>query len=695
MTMGLRVTIFLSFMFLFFTHSLSAQRKEMPQAKQGVLDLRDWQFEKGNVPLTGEWQFFWKQLKKPQDMFAESSANKKYIFVPHASWTVYKEQGKSIPTFGYASYYLKVLLPQQAVGKVLSLDLKNTATSMNIFVNDLPLVQVGTVGKTAQEAKPRYLHDTRSFVTQSNELDLLIQVANFTYAKSGLWTTFSMGYQKNIHQKKYLSFAYDLFLFGVLSIMFFYHIGLVLLQKKEKSYLYFALFTFWFAIRILLRGEMFVTNLLPHINFGLQIRIEYLTYFLGLPFFYWFLYYTFYGVFSKRIGWFISGTTAVFSSLVLFAPVHVFTNSILYFQIFTFAGILLMAYGMLVAVRRKKVGSGITFLGSFIFALTVINDILYMNYISPVSELFAFGLFVFILAQSFVLAKKFSRTFSELEVLSNYLQKLSIANNRFVPQDLLNFLTKKDVVDFNLGDYRSSYMSVLFCDIHNFIEISESMTPKESFGFLNSYFKNITPSVKEHYGFIDKYIGDGIMALFPTGSENAIGAAIKIHKKIRDYNYFYQQNNIPDIRAGIAIHSGMVMLGAIGENERLTATAVSPTVSIASRLETMTKLFGSLVIVSEQTKKESTVEYQYRRVGKMQFSKDIRPSLIYEVLDACSEQQKNLRLKTRDSFDEALRLFEKKEFEKAKEKFEGITKINPDDLACIYYLNYMEFSNVS
>jgi class 3 adenylate cyclase len=95
------------------------------------------------------------------------------------------------------------------------------------------------------------------------------------------------------------------------------------------------------------------------------------------------------------------------------------------------------------------------------------------------------------------------------------LSKINVAYGRFVPHEFLRFLGHKSIVDVHLGDQVQKEMSILFADIRNFTTLSEGMSPKENFDFLNSYLKRVGPVIRNHNGFIDKYIGDAVMALFP------------------------------------------------------------------------------------------------------------------------------------------------------------------------------------
>ena len=163
--------------------------------------------------------------------------------------------------------------------------------------------------------------------------------------------------------------------------------------------------------------------------------------------------------------------------------------------------------------------------------------------------------------------------------------KLTKAYQRFVPKQLLEYLGKDSILDVKLGDQVSINMSILFADIRSFTSISEKMSPEENFKFVNSYLNNIGPLIRKNNGYIDKFMGDGVMALFKTSEKDAIIAAIEMHKSLNSYNQKSSINGQDPIKIGIGINTGKMMLGTLGESNRMEGSVISDAVNIASRLE--------------------------------------------------------------------------------------------------------------
>ena len=168
-------------------------------------------------------------------------------------------------------------------------------------------------------------------------------------------------------------------------------------------------------------------------------------------------------------------------------------------------------------------------------------------------------------------------------------KEMASAFSRFVPTEFLQLLGQDSLLSVSLGDAVERDITVVFSDIRAFTSLSEQMSPEESFAFLNSYLSGVGPVIRNHRGFIDKYIGDAVMALFPEDPADALHAAIAMQRFVREFNEQRLVEGRPEIRIGVGLHHGRVMLGTIGEDKRLEGTVISDAVNIASRLEGLTK----------------------------------------------------------------------------------------------------------
>ena len=261
---------------------------------------------------------------------------------------------------------------------------------------------------------------------------------------------------------------------------------------------------------------------------------------------------------------------------------------------------------------------------------------------------------------------------------------------KFVPREFLEFLGRDNILDVKLGDQIQQEMSIMFTDIRDFTSLSEKMTPKENFDFINAYLKRVGPVVRSNKGIIDKFIGDAVMALFPETSENAVIASINMHKAVMEYNKHREIDGFVPIRIGIGIHRGLLMLGTIGDDQRMQSTVIADAVNLASRIEGLTKYYSASTLMSEEAFKtiptENLKNYNYRLLGKMIVKGKSKPVLIYDFYDSDTEELAALKKETSEDFQVGLELFYNQSFAEASVRFNEVAKKNPNDKAARLYL---------
>lgn len=272
------------------------------------------------------------------------------------------------------------------------------------------------------------------------------------------------------------------------------------------------------------------------------------------------------------------------------------------------------------------------------------------------------------------------------EKLTEEEQKQLAMFRKFVPLEFLQSLDKRDWLDIKLGDHVEHDMTVLFNDIRSFTLLSEKMSVEDNFEFINSYFKYIYPPIQSHGGFVDKYIGDAIMALFYHTRE-AIDAGIDMHKALLEYNKTRESEQKLPIEIGIGLHTGKLMLGIIGVEYRMQGTVISHTVNLASHLEALTKLYGSAMLVSHYVLAGNMDLYPTRKIGKVKMLGEVTTYMeIYEILPAEKEAIFSLKLASKPFFEEGIKLFFEKRFAEASVQFTHSLKEYPKDKAAQYYL---------
>jgi signal transduction histidine kinase len=209
--------------------------------------------------------------------------------------------------------------------------------------------------------------------------------------------------------------------------MGFYHLGLFTLRSNERSTLYFGLFCFIIALRLLITGERYLIYLFPGMSWELMYKLEYLAFYLAVPVFIMFVHSLFFHEFPKLILRIIQFLGIIFSILVIVTPARIFSHTVQLYQIFT---IVCCIYGILVlciSSAKKREGAFIVLIGSLILFLTVINDVLYSTTVIHTGYFAPFGLFIFIYAQAFILSLRFSKSFNLIEIQRKELQETNIS----------------------------------------------------------------------------------------------------------------------------------------------------------------------------------------------------------------------------------------------------------------------------
>lgn len=275
------------------------------------------------------------------------------------------------------------------------------------------------------------------------------------------------------------------------------------------------------------------------------------------------------------------------------------------------------------------------------------------------------------------------------EYIRKYIADITILNEsylRFVPQQFVHFLGKESIVGVQLGDQVKQEMTVLFSSVRSFSQISKTLKPEESFNLINAYLKRVGPVVRNNGGFVDKYTGNGIIALFPGTAGEALQAAVDMRKELKLYNEHRLQEGYHSIDIGIGIHRGPLMLGIIGEEKRLEGTVISDNVDLAVIIERITEKYGASILVTENMLSDVTEQYQYRLLGLVQVSVKEEPVKIFDLYQGDPEDIKKMKHETKDLFEEGIMLYRDGRFYDARSKFVEVVRENfRDEAAKIYF----------
>lgn len=259
---------------------------------------------------------------------------------------------------------------------------------------------------------------------------------------------------------------------------------------------------------------------------------------------------------------------------------------------------------------------------------------------------------------------------------------------KFVPKQFLERIAPEGVRNIEFGKAESTFFTILFSDIRSFTTLSENITPQELLNFLNSYFERMSGSIRENHGFVDKFIGDAIMALFdhPSGTDvdnanSAVQAAIGMQNAIHIYNQHRANSGYSPISIGVGIHSGPIVLGTVGWENRMDSTVLGDNVNLASRIENLTKSYGASILISDSTFRllKESLTFQCRELDWVHVKGKSQPVGIYEVLDALPEEIREKKHKAGIPILAGLAYRRLQKWDQAARNFKKALEIYPDD----------------
>jgi len=263
--------------------------------------------------------------------------------------------------------------------------------------------------------------------------------------------------------------------------------------------------------------------------------------------------------------------------------------------------------------------------------------------------------------------------------------RLLAATDRFVPAELARLFERDSIVDVHLSDARAGRMSLMVSDLRGSTTLAERLSPRQTFALINTYLAAFSQAVRDNGGFVLKYVGDGVLAVFPDGPLSAMQAAVAYTATLDERAW--DPLSVGTVNAGIAIHSGEVLFGVVGDANRMQIDALSDAVNVTFRLEAMTKRFGARVLVSEDAladiRPPATMPFRSRYLGEVETQGRQATLRVHELIDAESRQMRDAKLGSLTAFEEGLRLYERTDWVGACMHLSQVLRDNPGDQAAL------------
>ena len=650
---------------------------------KGVLDLSGSPFDsKGLIKLDGQWEFYWNQLLEPDDFNNALITDSMELLEVPGNWS----NIQNYPSHGYGT--LRLIVRGLQPDSTYSIDIPEMLTSFRFYIDGKKVYSNGIVGIDREKDKPQFLPGTVSFETDKGSIEIVCQISNFNHRKSGIWKSLKLGTDQIIRKNRENRLILDVFLAAVLLSVGIYHMGIYLYRREEITEMLFGITCVILFLRTITTGEVLITIMIPTFPWEIARKIEYSPFYLLAPVFMTFITTLFTGESIKILNRIFITLFSLLGVFFVFFPVRVTNNAIIAAEMLLILGILYTFIILIRALIKKRDHSLGISMAFFILAAASINDILFSQQLINTMYLTPLGFIIFIIIQSQMLSRRFATSFINVRDLSLRLKGTNESLSRFVPFQFLEYLKKKSILDVNLGDQVLENMTVLFADIRSFTSLSEVMTPEENFKFLNSFLSQVVPVIREQGGFVDKFIGDAIMALFPYPPDNAVRAAIELQEAVKRYNRNRDRAGYRAISLGIGVHTGPLMLGTIGETNRMETTVIADAVNMASRMEDLTKTYGCKIIISREllNKLGKTSPVISRTLGEASVKGKVKPIEILEVLNKNSRHDQS-RIESISSFESAVEAIKKQDYALAGKTFKEILNKDPHDTAAAYFYN--------
>jgi len=399
----------------------------IPIVKSGVLDLRKTNFDTSSIPINGKWKFFWKSLQEPSQI----DGYFEYANFPQL-WSSTLWRNKQIPSQGFASYKITVLLPHST--QQLALKVPDTYSSYNLYLNDKLVARNGSPGINKESTIPYWSTQVIPIFGISDTLNLTLQIANFHHSKGGMNKSIEIGCFPTLQHEINIDHASDYFLTGGIFMGGLFFLGLYFYGRHDKSILYFALFCLFYSYRIIGTGQYPLHDIFPHLSWDFTLQCEYLSLFSAVAMFVLYTRTLYPEDAPHKIMNVMVGICFGFAVITIISPPVLFTLLINFFIIAIFIYVAIGTRIYWLAVRNKRIGSVYALLSSAAIFIIIISDALkYYNIATPHKEILFFGYIAFFSCQSLILSFKFATTLKKakeeaeigLKVKSEFLSTMS------------------------------------------------------------------------------------------------------------------------------------------------------------------------------------------------------------------------------------------------------------------------------
>lgn len=317
----------------------------LPEVIQGKINLNKFSLYKQSLPISGEWHFKWNELSQPGSLISE---NKEFNSVP-SHWTNYfDKEGNELSIQGKATFEVEITIPSQESN--LALRIPSMDTAFVLFWNGEEIARNSNLDRNISEVVPQYYAPIIQDINIKPGANILtIHMVNSIYPRPGFRDPITIGVSSDLNLQNERNMFIDVFLSGSLFLISIYHLGLFLLRPKDRSTLYFSLFAFFISIRLSVTGEAFSFRFFP-INWNISTFLEYISFYLSPAFLILYIRSLYPKDGTAFLDMLLTSPTIIFVLTVFIFPLGIYSQSLIYFQIYSIAIIIYFFYIVILAI---------------------------------------------------------------------------------------------------------------------------------------------------------------------------------------------------------------------------------------------------------------------------------------------------------------------------------------------------------
>lgn len=617
------------------------------QVVNGEIDLTDWDFNNNPpVELSGEW------------LVENSSGDKFFSNVP-GDWG--EPTGRGVFTLNIKSSGVKHLLFYTSLLTTKSIVTHNEKVILRDDLKRSHYIPVNLV---------------------AGDNIFKIDITNKDDTEGGIRNIPYIGDSYKLRDAFEKSVLKDIISSGASFIIFILFLSLFLYHRDDKSSLYIALICLALFARGFVTNDKMIYSFIS-LPFFIVNRIEYGTIYF-LPFFLLKFCNDFFSkvkfTFIQRL---LTNIGLIFGFSVVLLPISFYLKLYNFFLLYALITSLYLLSSLIYLSIKKEEDAVRILLSVLTLSFASAYDINIVFNGNSDHMILSRVIIVFILLMAYIVSYRQLRSIKKIAALSNSNYQVNKYFRKFVPIEFIKTIGGPSANYIERGEGCKKEMTILFSSIKNFYKTSRLLKGEEIIELLNRCYSVVSPIIIKHGGFVDKFMDETIMCIFPNNPQNAINATIEISDAINEDN---KKNKTP-IEMVSGIHIGEIFVGIVGDENRVDATVISKVVNTASRIASFTKKIDKEILISEDVYTHITssgINCNY--MGRIRLKGNENSIGIYSVYSNKEKSRASSELEADSLFSLTMKKLEKSTLTRIENVLLNIKKIYFHHKPTLYYL---------